>query len=171
MFYCSCKQHTHTMSVKALVGSHPCGYPCRICSKKADSKQELQARGALQVLGVDFQVYPKVLGGKFGAADIFVPSAQLIIAVDGPQHLFGDCKTVCNALQRKRDASFDSAALQQGKRLLRLHCRDVELGDAGRYIRWALKFCSLKPHLCFRMYSKRYRAAGWQPLFVTRHAP
>lgn len=65
---------------------------------------------------------------------------NLIIAVDGPQHIEEDCGRVSNAQQRSRDGRSDATALQQGQRVLRLHFVDVEMGDAHKYIKWAMKF-------------------------------
>lgn len=171
-FWCTCMLHTHTISAHALVANHSEGYPCHICEQRADSRLELLVRGSLRGLGVQFEVYPKVLAGKFGPADVWVRTENLIIQVDGPQHVDQHCKSVSNAVQRDRDAAFNAAAAGQGRCLLRLHHGDVEVGDAHRYIKQALWFCRHRPDLCFLMYSKRYLALGWAPMVVVcKHAP
>lgn len=85
-FWCTCRRHTHTISTRALVGGHPEGYPCSICAREADSQLELLVRDTLRQLGVQFEVYPKILAGRFGPADMYIRADDLIVQVDGSQH-------------------------------------------------------------------------------------
>ena len=64
-----------------------------------------------------YVVEAKVLRGKFGAADIYIPSLDLIIQVDGQHH--------DNSKQLETDARFDAEAYRQGRALLRLHHEDM----------------------------------------------
>jgi very-short-patch-repair endonuclease len=57
-------------------------------------------------------VEAKVLRGKFGAADMYVPGLDLIVQVDGEHH--GD------ADQLKKDGRFNDAAVAQQRHVLRL---------------------------------------------------
>ena len=170
-FFCTCKLHTHTITVWSLVSGHPWGIECKICAALADSQLELVVRGAVQQLGLAYQVYPKILRRTFGAADLYIELEGLIVQVDGPQHVAEDCKSVPNAVQRERDAAFNAEALRQGRSVLRLHHIDVEAGDSHRYIKWAVIFSQRRPELCFLMYSKRYRSLGCQPVFMCKHSP
>lgn len=65
--------------------------------------------------GPDFGyvVEAKILGGTYGAADIYVPLIDLIIQVDGQSH---DHPT-----QKAVDARFDNECMAQGRNVLRLH--------------------------------------------------
>jgi hypothetical protein len=67
-----------------------------------------------------------VLPGKLGAADIFVRSAGLLIAVEGEQHIDEGCTSVSLAEQQARDARVDAGALSASVRLLCIHYRGVE---------------------------------------------
>jgi hypothetical protein len=58
----------------------------------------------------------KVLQGRFGAADIYIPSLHLIIQVDGHHH--------DHFKQLETDSLFDQQACLQGYALLRLHHDD-----------------------------------------------
>lgn len=110
------------------------------------------------------EVYPKSLGPHRGSADIFIPNSNLIIQVDGPSHMEEACKSVSLWEQQQIDREFDDACMAAGRRLLRLHYRDVEFGDAGVYVMHALRFCQqyASPHP-FIIFSKHYRLLGYQP--------
>lgn len=64
-----------------------------------------------------YVVEAKVLKGRYGAADIYVPALDLIIQVDGEHH--------ADPEQLKRDGRFNAAASAQQRRLLRLWHADV----------------------------------------------
>jgi len=163
VYWCTCKKHTHTITTHALVGTHPTGYACKICAQVADSRPEHVVRAALERTGTAFEVFTKVLCGKFGAVDFWLPSYNLIIQVDGPGHIEEGCKSVSLDKQVDIDRRFGDESMRQCRRLLRLHHRDVLLGDAQRYICLALWFCTRSPTHAFIMYSKRYRLKGWEP--------
>ncbi len=55
--------------------------------------------------------------GRFGAADMYVPSMDLIIQVDGEHHAAAE--------QLERDGRFNDAAAAQQRRLLRLWHADI----------------------------------------------
>jgi hypothetical protein len=64
-----------------------------------------------------YVVEAKVLRGKFGAADMYVPGLDLIVQVDGEHH--------ADVEQLKRDGRFNAAAAAQQRRVLRLWFADV----------------------------------------------
>jgi very-short-patch-repair endonuclease len=66
-----------------------------------------------QLMG--FVVEAKVLCGKYGASDIYIPALNMIIQVDGQHHSSKYPK------QLSRDARFDGEAHNQGRALLRLN--------------------------------------------------
>lgn len=163
-WWCLCGVHTHTCTARCLVDSHPLGLLCNICIKRADSWHEHAVREELASRAIPFEVYPKVAGARHGSVDIFLPQPNLIIAVDGPSHMEEACKSVSLGAQHLIDRAFDDACMSGGRRLLRLHYRDIELGDAWVYVQHALAFCSLYPTTTpFVMFSKRYRLLGYQP--------
>lgn len=164
VYWCKCWRHTRLLTTKTLVGRYPAGIDCKICAEVADSSLELIARAALQQAGITFQVYIKVLGGRFGAADIFIPQANLIIAVDGPGHMEEDCKTVSLHVQMAIDTRFNRECIKQGVYLLRMHHKDVHFGDTLQYVLKALRLICMQPGSSFVMYSKRYLQLGWQPM-------
>lgn len=61
-----------------------------------------------------YVIEAKVLRGKSGAADIFIPLLNLVIQVDGEQHF-------TTFQQADVDARFNAKCIQQGRRLLRLY--------------------------------------------------
>lgn len=58
------------------------------------------------------------------SADVWVPALKLIIMVDGEFHFKDHFKTTAEA-QKDIDKRFNSAAVQQGMTVLRLHHRDI----------------------------------------------
>jgi hypothetical protein len=94
-----------------------------------------------------FLVEAKVLGGKRGATDVYIPVLNLLIQVDGEHHN--------EAGQLVVDSRFDMDAQQQGRRLLRLHHSDAISFSA--YIHYAVVKCIRSP------------AASW--VLYTRHHP
>ena len=93
-WWCQCMQHTHTCTTRCLVDKHPEGMPCDICTDHADSWHERVVRGVLLGWGGAFEVYPKLLGGRYGSVDLFVIHANLVIEVDGPSHMEEACRGV-----------------------------------------------------------------------------
>ena len=163
-YWCKCFQHTIRLTTKTLVSKHPGGIDCKICAGVADSFLELIARGSLLQLGITFQVYVKVLGGRFGPADIFIPQVNLIVAVDGPGHMEEDCKTVPLRVQMAIDQRFNGECIRQGVYLLRMHYQDVLFQDTAAYVLRALSLILQQPGSGFVMYSKRYLQLGWRPM-------
>jgi hypothetical protein len=94
-----------------------------------------------------FLVESKVLGGKRGACDVYIPVLNLLIQIDGEHHDKVDQLVV--------DSRFDSDAKQQGRRLLRLHHSDAN--NFCAYIYYAVEMCIRSP------------AASW--VLYTRHHP
>jgi hypothetical protein len=164
VYWCKCWRHTLKLTTKTLVSKYPSGIDCKICAEVADSSLELVARSALLQAGITFQVYVKVLCGRFGPADLFIPHANLIIAVDGPGHMEEDCKTVPLHVQMAIDRRLNQECIKQGVYLLRMHYKDVLFGDTLQYVLRALRFICRQPSSSFVMYSKRYLVLGWQPI-------
>jgi hypothetical protein len=82
-----------------------------------DIVQYMSAKGSVHGQELGYVVEVKILRGKFGKADIYVPSIDLIIQVDGEYHkLPGKLNT---------DAMFNAEAVSQGRRVLRLWYMDV----------------------------------------------
>lgn len=82
-----------------------------------------------------FLVEAKVLGGKRGASDVYIPVLNLLIQIDGEHH--------DKAHQLVVDSRFDLDAKKQGRRLLRLHYADV--GSFFAYINYAVERCIRSP--------------------------
>jgi very-short-patch-repair endonuclease len=162
-YYCTCMQHSHTLTTKTLVSKHAEGKACKICERQADSELELRVRDALELAGMEFEVYCKVLGGRLGSADVYIPSARLIIAVDGPGHMEEAVKGTSLGQQMEVDEAFDNACMAQGYRLLRMHHVDIDFGDTLGCVLRALHFCNLAPTSPFVMFSKRYLCMGYAP--------
>lgn len=154
-----------------LVRRHAAGYACRQCEARADSQLERRVWAACEELGVQMDVYPKVLRGRYGSVDVFLPAAQLMVMVDGPGHIDECTRWVPLAEQQRIDADFDAEVQRQGKRLLRLHYRDIERGDAARHIQRALRAVAREPRTGFIRFSKRYLRAGKQPCKFALGAP
>lgn len=170
VWYCSCKQHTHTCTTACLTSKYPQGLPCHICSQTADSWHELVVRGVLAQHDVPFQVYPKILGKHHGSVDIFLPTQNLIIAVDGPSHMEEACRSVSLQAQREIDCNTDEAVLHQGRRMLRLHYKDIETGYAWSNMCQALALCHQHPSPTpFVLFSYCYRQLGYKSRMP--HAP
>jgi hypothetical protein len=64
-----------------------------------------------------YVVEVKVLKGRFGKADVYVPSIDLIIQVDGEHHNMPHQLSV--------DARFNAEGVSQSRRVLRLYYKDV----------------------------------------------
>lgn len=65
-----------------------------------------------------YVVEAKVLRGTLGAADMYIPSLDMIIQVDGQHH--------DQLVQMSRDARFDAVANEQHRAMLRLHHEDMQ---------------------------------------------
>jgi hypothetical protein len=105
-------------------------------------------RQSTHLLGRDlgFLVEAKVLGGKRGAADVYVPVLDLIIQIDGQHHDGVDQLLV--------DSRFDIDARQQGRRLLRLHYADAD--KFYDYIHSAVVLCLQSMTSSWVMYTKHH---------------
>jgi hypothetical protein len=77
----------------------------------------MSAKGSLHGQELGYVVEVKILKGKFGKADIYVPSIDLIIQVDGEYHKLPS--------KLNTDAKFNDEAVRQGRRVLRLWYKDV----------------------------------------------
>lgn len=155
-WWCTCWKHSMLLTTKQLVGGHPNGIECKVCAMEADSLLELVVRWALVGMGVPFMVYPRVLGGSYGSADLYVQQANLIIAVDGPGHVSEGCKSVSLWRQQEVDERWNDECMRQGRRVLRLHHMDIEMRDSAIYCKLALDICKKHPNHPFILYSKRY---------------
>lgn len=71
----------------------------------------------LQGIDMGYVVEAKVLRGKLGAADVYIPALDMIIQVDGQHH--------DKLEQLVKDARFDAMAHEQKRALLRLHYDDM----------------------------------------------
>jgi very-short-patch-repair endonuclease len=84
----------------------------------AEVMQYMSAAGnLLHGRDLGYVVEVKVLRGKYGKADIYIPSIDLIIQVDGEHH--------DTASQQTTDARFNTEAVRQHRRVLRLCYKDV----------------------------------------------
>lgn len=66
----------------------------------------------------------KVLKGRFGAVDIYVPALKPAIKIDGEQHLLSDIHSNSFEQQIELDDRFNQAAMQQNISVLRLQWED-----------------------------------------------
>jgi very-short-patch-repair endonuclease len=73
--------------------------------------------GMLHGRELGYVVEVKVLRGRYGKADIYIPAIDLIIQVDGEHH--------DSAHQQFIDAKFNTEAVRQHRRVLRLCYKDV----------------------------------------------
>jgi hypothetical protein len=79
--------------------------------------QPMSAINTLHGKDLGYVVEVKVLKGKFGKADVYVPSIDLIIQVDGEHHNM--------PAQLSVDARFNAECVKQNRRVLRLYYKDV----------------------------------------------
>jgi hypothetical protein len=89
-----------------------------------------------------YVVETKVLKGRYGAADIYVPSINLIVQVDGEHHN--------NSKQLAVDLLFDTEARKQGYRLLRVCYKDIP--EVHGHLHSTIKAC-LQCSNAFVLYS------------------
>jgi hypothetical protein len=95
-----------------------------------------------------YVVEVKVLKGRFGKADIYVPSIDLIIQVDGEHHNMPH--------QLNTDARFNGEAVRQNRRVLRLYYKDVS--DFRSDIRSAVEECIGSAHDAWAKCSSQHPA-------------
>ena len=79
--------------------------------------QHMSAISTLHGKELGYVVEVKVLKGRSGKADIYVPAIDLIIQVDGEHHIM--------PCQLSVDAIFNDEAVRQKRRVLRLYHKDV----------------------------------------------
>lgn len=167
VWWCKCRKHTHRCTTKTLTTTYPSGYPCHICAAAAQSQLEKTVWWELLQRGVFFEVFVKVLLGRFGSADLYIPYLDLIIAVDGPHHMEEAIYTTPLAQQQRIDSEFNAECVRQRRRLLRLHYRDIHLGLTWEWVSNAIFLCALLPHTQpFIIFSPHYQKIGYKTVYA-----
>lgn len=124
MFY-QCRLHRRFISVKA-VQQNDKALRCKICKQRPASRWETQAYEQLVQMSVGEIVHEsKILKGKFGAADIFLPEHNLIIMIDGEGHTAVGHHSKRVEEQVNRDKRFNAAVAETKYHLLRVAAEDM----------------------------------------------
>lgn len=168
-FVCKCGMHKTLRTLQSIYRDHPDGVECKICSGRGDSYVELCVRSALLCVDEElvWTVYDKVLRGRHGSVDMWLPKPlDLVIAVHGQGHVDKSCRSTGLQEQLHIDEEMVQACWSQGRRLLVLHYRDIELRDTCGYLQQALQWCRHQPPQKFISYSKRFLLLGYQPKFA-----
>lgn len=111
---------------------------CRVCCpeerKKAPSQHEIDAWQVLKRMKdqvPEWRVEERVLGGNWAAADIYFPSIQGIIMIDGEHHFpEGSGQRLYGRdgyIQQLNDLVYNVIAVASGFHILRLHYQDKGL--------------------------------------------
>ena len=80
----------------------------------------------LQVAEQEILIDHKLLGGELSAVDIYLPSLNLCIMVDGEGH-FSSHHCITAQRQEEIDHKFNTQAIRAGHKILRLHFEDAGL--------------------------------------------
>lgn len=171
IFWRACRKHVGLICPHMLRQRWAEGWRCDYCGGAAASMHEGMVRADLRALGLASMEQVKVLRGAYGAVDFYVPAYDLIIQVDGPGHVEEGCKSVSLEAQQEIDGRFNAEARRQGRRLLRLHFKDVEFGYTCNYVRMAVGYCLMLPHMGFAFFSMRHLRAGARPDFFHARRP
>lgn len=165
--YRRCLCHLAYQSPKSILDNNRNSLDCRICGLYAEplkarkpSQYEYAAYSAVKSLGLaadQLLVEIRVLKGNFGAVDIWLRDAQLLIMVDGESH-FDDAHTVTSHDQRAIDGRFNSAAIDQKYDVLRLHYKDAY--RFASIIRHALEDCKVKNRSPLLIHSPGFSVPG-----------
>lgn len=142
IFRAACKNELHMAcrAVDSMNDIRKRSARCRACSKnlaKAPSSHEKRAYAMLDVMKKPFAtevfMFPsEVDQGDFGFKlskhpfDILLVDSMILIEIDGSQHFYDEHHGQCCAEQQYRDAIVNSAVLDEGWGLVRLHYRDHE---------------------------------------------
>ena len=101
---------------------------CKRCgqSRIAASSHERHAYACVAAVYMgEWMTEIRVLKGTYGAVDMYLPAVHLAIMVDGRQHFPGNKGSTFReqdvTVQVQRDDRFNTAAVQQHLRVLRLH--------------------------------------------------
>ncbi len=105
----------------------------------------------------------RILRGRFAAADAYLPDHNLVIQIDGYQHLGNDFAhqgAEEGKAQWQKDAEFNEACAKQGYHLLRIHADDVIKGSV--VLGMAIDRCS-RATGTLRLFSRAYvgQALSW----------
>lgn len=121
----NCNIHRRLMTVKAA-SQNGKSLLCKMCGHKPASEWEQQAYHHLQNMDVGEIVHEsKLLRGKYGAADIYLPKYHLIIMIDGEGHNCTDHHNKHVAEQVERDKRFNAAVANTNYHLLRVAWQDM----------------------------------------------
>lgn len=125
-FQLTCGRHFKWISVKGVV-DNLCTLSCKYCSKDGKpSSWELEAFTCLTDLGLaPVVIESKVLKGKYGAADFYLPTFNLIIQIDGEGHIGEGHHSSNPSEQVERDQRFNAAAVASGFNLFRVAHDDM----------------------------------------------
>jgi very-short-patch-repair endonuclease len=129
-FLCECGQHMAFMTVEAVyrTGKPPSCKQCGVGVNVKASTHEKKAYAMLTSMKLKGIIVTecKVLGGRYGAADIWVPHLKTLIMIDGEHHSAGRMHTKHYKQQVAVDMRFTEAALAKGFNVLRVGDQDVE---------------------------------------------
>ena len=134
-------------------------------------------RALLQQLAVGSAVYTesKVLGGSYGATDFGIPvrvGSQwrvLWVEADGPQHFTVSYQDTTAEEQKEVDGRKDSAALEQGALVVRLHYRDC--GEWKNKLQHGLALVKNQPPCRGVIYTSSYQQEDTTTQLPSRCAP
>lgn len=173
-FALACQQHLTYQTPKAIKDKDNkqlgTGLRCRQCSHnngeqlpKPVSQHEASAwRAVSTAFRAALLVEIRVLGGNWGAADIWLPWLEngqrldLIIMIDGDKHISKGWGDVDVALQKEIDHDFNEECWQQDHKLLRMYSDDRD--EWGQLISQALSKAEQDPLQKFQQFSSRYSA-------------
>lgn len=170
-FLLRCRTHLTYITPKCLKDNdneeQGSGLRCRQCShadgqelRKFVSQHEADAWHVVRrCFSGHMLVEIRVLGGRWGAADIWLPWSangarlDLIIMIDGEKH-FTKAWGVNLEQQKRIDKRFNQACWEQEHRLLRLYSDEKDTWEA--LISSALHMAHVKPLRKFQRFSSKY---------------
>jgi very-short-patch-repair endonuclease len=190
-FLTTCKldlwpQHVTLRSIESVYRNPDRNLRCKICEysytanvpfpeRATASSYERAAYYTLKLMKLWFLVEVKLVRRgrdtnsalREGPQDIWVPSLDLIIQVDGEQHFKGRVFDNGYTESHERDEEFNIMCFEQGFRLLRLHHRDE--GNFGWWISQAVRSCEKVPRVKFLMFSDGFRTQREPPVPYSVH--
>lgn len=139
---CSNSLHVSVCAVDSMNDDRRRASKCRVCSKqlkKKPSNLEKRVYSLVDGMGMEyatevFMFRPAVDDGDYGFKlakhpfDMLLTKYMLLIEIDGQQHFGDDYKGKCCMEQQYKDVIVDSAAIEEGFCLVRLHYLDDEEG-------------------------------------------
>lgn len=159
---CSCKRHHRLLTIKAAHSNRQALH-CALC-RCSLSSHALAAAEVLDETGLVYAYEARVLRGKFGPLDFYIPELRLAIEVDGEQHFQGKVYGCPKALVQVGDVRKVRRAWEVGVRVLRVPYYDTQHYEAQ--LAAAAKACMRYPNSSFVVWSTdtslEYSALQWR---------